>query len=177
MKSDVIRIDNQGLGFEDAVREVGKTAQYRGLSHKEELRLRLCAEELLSLARSVTGEMEASFWLESEGRNFDLHLTTCTVMDKEKRNRLIAATSSRRNEAANTFLGKLRDLFEEAMVSDADSSENAIPDEVFKDLMIHPAEEQEWDGYEGSVLRKVADQVKISIRGGTVDMTVSKSFV
>jgi hypothetical protein len=33
-----------------------------------------------------------------------------------------------------------------------------------------------WDGYERSVLAKVADQVKVAIRGGVVDMTVSKKF-
>ena len=34
----------------------------------------------------------------------------------------------------------------------------------------------EWDGYERSVLRKVADTVKIAIRGGVVAMTVSKDY-
>ncbi|MBQ3481877.1 MAG: hypothetical protein IJH48_06010 [Oscillospiraceae bacterium] len=176
MKSDIIRIDNQGYGYEDVVKEVERAAQYRGLSHKEELQLRLCAEEMLSLVRSVTGEMKACFWLANEGRDFDLHLSTNTVMDKEKRDLLIQSTTSRRNEAARTFLGKLRDLFEEAMATYPDVSENDIPDEVYKDLLVHPETSPEWDEYEKSVLRSVADGVKIAIRSGKVDMTVSKSF-
>ena len=36
--------------------------------------------------------------------------------------------------------------------------------------------EEEWDRYEQSVLQKLADEVKISIRGDEVKMTVSKSF-
>ena len=173
MKSDIIRIDNHGNGFQDALEQTAKAAAFRGLSHKEELRLRLCTEEMLSLARSVTGELQASFWLESEGKKFDLHLSTKTVMDREKRERLIASASSRKNEAANSFLGRLRDAFEAAMVSDPNTD---IPDEALDDVVNRVIEIPEWDKYEQSILRNAADDVKIAIRGGVVDMTVSKSF-
>ena len=173
MKSDIINIDNLGNGFQDALEQTAKAAAFRGLSHKEELRLRLCTEEMLSLARSVTGELQASFWLESEGKKFDLHMSTKTVMDREKRERLIASASSRKNEAANSFLGRLRDAFEAAMVSDPNTD---IPDEALDDLANHVIEIPEWDEYEQSILRNAADDVKIAIRGGIVDMTVSKSF-
>ena len=173
MKSDIIRIDNQGSGFQDALAETAKAAQYRELNHKEALQLQLCTEEMLSLARSVTGELEATFWLESEGRHYELHLSTKTVMDREKRNHLLASASSRKNEAAGTFLGKLRDAFEEAMVSDVDYS---IPDIAMDDMVNRNIEIPEWDEYEQSILHRVADEVKIGIRGGMVDMSVFKSF-
>ena len=173
MRSDIINIDNCGNGYQDALDQTAKAAQFRDLSHKEALRLRICAEEMLSLARSVTGELQACFWLESEGKKFDLHLSTKTVMDKEKRENLIASATSHRNEAANSFLGKLRDAFEAAMVSEQD---NSIPEEALDDLVNHPIEIPEWDEYEQSILRNAADTVKIAIRGGFVDMTVSKNF-
>ena len=44
------------------------------------------------------------------------------------------------------------------------------------DLANHPIEIPKWDEYEQSILRNAADNVKISICGGVVDMTVSKSF-
>ena len=176
MKSDVIVIDNSGKGFEKAVCETGKVAGYQELTGKDVLHLKLMTEEMLSLVRSVTGEMQASFWIETEGARCDLHVTTETVMDKEKRYLLISSSSSRKNEAAKTFLGHLRDAVEEAMLSDVDHSVNEIPMDVMNDLPNHPIEDPEWDGYERSVLRKVADSVKIAIRGGLVDMTVSKEF-
>ncbi len=176
MKSDVIMIDNAGKGFENALAETRKTAGYRELSGKDVLHLQLITEEMLSLVQSVTGKMQASFWLETEGNQFDLHLTTKTVMDKEKRHLLLSSASSRKNEAAKTFLGYLRNAFEEAMTADIDHSAKDIPWEVIKDLPNHLIENLEWDGYERSVLRKVADNVKIAIRGGVVDMTVSKAF-
>ena len=175
MKSDIIIIDNQGNGFRDALTQTVKAAQYRELTHKETLRLRLCTEEMLSLARSVTGELRAEFWLESEGKRFNLHLTTRTLMDREKREKLIAASTSRQNESASSFLGMLRDVFEAAMVADPEPEEG-IPDEVLNDLVNHPIEAPEWDEYEQSILRRAADNVKIGIRGGIVDMTVSTHF-
>ena len=66
-----------------------------------------------------------------------------------------------------------RDAFEAAMVSEQD---NSIPEDVLDDLANHPIEIPEWDEYEQSILRNAADTVKIAIRGGFVDMTVSKSF-
>ena len=176
MKSDVIMIDNQGNGFRDAVEQTRKTAAFRGLSGKESLHLQLITEEMLSLARSVTGEMKASFWIEGEGNQFDLHLTTETVMDKEKRSLLISSATSRKNEAAKGFLGKLRDAFEEAMTADAVHLSDALPQDLLADIPSSGFEEPEWDGYEKSVLKRLADQVKIGIRGGVVDMTVSKKI-
>lgn len=173
MKSDVVNIDNRGNGFGDALEQTVKVAQFRGLDHKQALQLRLCTEELLSLARSVTGELQAIFWLESEGMRFDLHLSTKTVMDKEKRNNLIASATSRRNEAAGSFLGKLRDAFEAAIVSEPD---NSIPDDAMDDMVNREIEIPEWDEYEQSILRSVANEVRIAIRGSMVDMTVSKCF-
>ena len=173
MKSDVIKIDNSGNGFQDALIQTTKSAQFRNLSHKETLQLRLCAEEMLSLARSATGEMQASFWVESAGKQFDMHLSTKTVMDREKRENLLASATSRKNEAATTFLGKLRDAFEQAMLSDVTYS---IPEDALDDLANHPIEIPEWDEYEQSILRKVADEVKIAIRGDMVDMTITKKY-
>ena len=173
MKTDIINIDNQGNGFREALAQSEKAAAFRDLSHKEALQLRLCTEEMLSLAHSVTGEMKADFWLESEGKQFTLHLSTKTVMDREKRNHLLASATSRKNEAANSFLGRLRDAFEAAMVSEPGAD---IPDEALDDMVNRSIEVPEWDEYEQSILRKAADDVKIAIRGGTVDMTVAKCF-
>ena len=61
MRSDIIQIDNRGGGFEDAVNETRKAAEYSDIDAKQSVQLQLITEEMLSLARSVTGEMQASF--------------------------------------------------------------------------------------------------------------------
>ena len=173
MKSEIVRIDNNGNGFSDAVEQTTKISD---LSPKNTLRLQLLAEEMLSLARSVTGEMQALFWVESEDGLYTLHMTTNTVMDKEKRAQLLMSATSRKNEAAKGFLGKLRDIFEQAMISESKRASEEVPYELRYDVSSDPYQNDEWDGYERSILRKLADNVKIAIRGGTVDMMVSKRF-
>ena len=177
MKSDIIIIDNRGKGFEDALKETKKVAEYTGLDHQDSLRLQLITEEMLSLIRLVTGEVQASFWLERDGKQYTLSLTTKTVMDKEKRELLIASSSSQKNEAAGSFLGKLRNLFEKAMTADAPGGDD-LPEDVLDDLANHTIEcsDEEWDGYEQSTLKKLADVIKIGIRGDYVEMNVIKTF-
>lgn len=176
MKSNVINIDGSGNGFREAVEQTGKTAAYAGLNQSESLDLQLLTEEMLSLVRSVTGEIDALFWLEGNGKAFDLHVSTKTVMDKEKRRQLIESSTSRKNEASVGFLGRLRDAFEEAMLSDVDRQDVNLSEEEIANLPQGVLGQPDWDGYERSILQTVADEVKIGIRGGNVDVTISKRF-
>ena len=104
----------------------------------------------------------------------ELHMTTKVVLDKEKRAELISSSTSRKNEAAKTFLGRIRDRFEEAMT--ADPSFESVSSDVLADLPGSSIGEAEWDGYERSILRKMADEVKIGIHKGEVEITVCKRF-
>ena len=81
MKSEIITIDNRENGFSDAVKEAQKVAEYMGMNQKDSLHLQLCTEEVLSLVRSVTGEIKASFWIENDGPQYTLHVSTNTAME------------------------------------------------------------------------------------------------
>lgn len=176
MKSDVISIDNTGSGFDEAIAQVEKVSKWNHLDHKEQIHLQLLAEEMLSLARSITGEMKASFWIENEGKNYELHMTTKTVMDAEKRYLLIDSSSSHKNEASKTLLGVLREVVE-LMMTPSTLPSGQMPFDLVSDISQGIYKEHElWDGYERSILLKVADNVKVGIRGDLVDITVLKSF-
>lgn len=177
MRSDVIIIDNQGNGNEKAVEETRKVAAYESLGHRESLHLQLCAEEMLSLVRSVTGELKASFWIETEDKTFRLHVSAKAVLDKEQRAQLLASSTSGKNEAAKSFLGQLREMFDQALAADAYHN-SYIPDDAMDDLANHTIEcaDPEWDEYEQSTLKRLANTIEIGIRGDTVNMTVIKTF-
>ena len=99
---------------------------------------------------------------------------TDTILDAKTRAQLINAATSRKNEAAHSFLGKIRDTIEQVMASENPSKEP--PYEIMTDIQGRDIQDPEWDEYECSILRNLADDVKVSIRGDVVDMTVSKSF-
>lgn len=177
MKSEIVRIDNHQNGFFDAVKEAKKVAVYTELSRKNSLRLQLCTEELLSLARSVTGEDKAAFWIETSGSQFDLHVTAEADLDQEKRSLLLSVATSRKNEAAGSFIGKLRDMIEDMMAAEPNYNSD-LPADALDDLANHVivCTDPEWDGYEHSTLKKLANVIKVGIRGKTVDLTVSTKF-
>ena len=174
MRSDIVNIDNSGLGFRYAIEQVKKVAAYKELDEGEAVTLQILTEEMLSLARSITGELDASFWIETEGARADLHMTTKAVLDKEKRAELIASSTSRKNESAKTFLGRLRDRFEEAMTAEASHFDPAA--DLLSDLPGGVGDTPEWDGYERSILKQLADDIKIGIRKDIVEITVSKNL-
>ena len=171
MKSDIIIIDNNGNGMDAAQRQAAMAAKFRGLDEKETLKLQIMTEEIMGLARSVTGELAAKFWIESEDKHFSLHLTTKTKMDASKRYQLMFTSSTRKNEAAKGFIGFLRDKFENALLAETDGTyyDSGV-------ALNETPEDNEWDRYERSILRRLADEIKIGVKGGLVEIAVEKTF-
>lgn len=63
------------------------------------------------------------------------------------------------------------------MTADVDHTYYGLPLDIVSDLPNNGTyEDPKWDGYERSVLRQLADNVKVAIRGGIVNLTVSKDF-
>ncbi len=172
MRSDSIMIDNKGNGLETALSQTEALARLCGLNDKETLRLQMLTEEMMGMVRSITGEMNGQFWIENQDKVFTLHLSTKTVMDAIRRYQFLSTSTANRNEAAKGFIGFLRDKFEAAMLSE---DNNIYYDSNGRALDEAP-EENEWDRYERSILRKLADEIRIGVRGGNVEMEVVKKY-
>ncbi len=205
MISDTITIEAGGRGIDGALVQSEKTARYNGLSHKQQLRLRLLAEEMTGMLRGIVGDMTASFWIETNSRMFELHLTTMTMMDSTKRRKLLSTSTSGKNEAAKGFMGKLWDIFMKM-----DEPEDMHYPKTFVSGFVHSDSgafdapigvdmqtlivgwslnnykgtvredishnREEWDELEKSIVAKLADEVRISIDGNIVEMVIFKSF-
>ena len=191
MISDVITVSSSGKQTEAALAEVEKAAAYRGLAPKQALHLRLLAEEMMGMMRSITGETDGEFWLQDEGGVCEMHLRVKTLMDEEQRRQLIAASTSGGNEAARGFMGKLRsffdptacvpvfpDMFPGAPVSGA-MNWSMVDYRALLDQGLARGDEgsqEAWDELEKSVVAHVADDVKVSIKGFTAEMTIVKKY-
>ena len=201
MKSDVIILTSQDPAPDAALHQAEAVASYCGLDKKSALHLRLLTEELMGLLHALTGELEAEFWIENRGMDFQLHMTTRTLMNLEKREKLLSASSSGKNAAAKGVLGKLRDVFacsldarqglqpwyhEAGMVDPVSyAGSAAIIDwsmrkyrrSVEEKLTEQDPEAQEaWDELEKSIINRLADEISIGIRGDRVEMVVYKRF-
>ena len=200
MKTDVIVVSSKGARMEEARKEVDKVAGYKGLSHKSALHLRLLTEEMMGLMRSITGETEGCFWIEDQDNVYELHLQTTTRMTSLKREKLLSAATSGKNESAKGFMGHIRDFFDRGADEDIaaygspllmagafeKSSTPALDWEWsmtrYEDELRPSIQRQDaaalaaWDELEKSVVARVADDVKVSIKGRTAEVTIVKKI-
>ena len=168
-RSERIDIDNRGYHFDDALAESEKICAQAGLSPENAARLRLITEEMLGMLRGITGQCKASFHILSDGRLFELFLTTRARLNEKKREILKASGTDDPAE----FRKKLRREFENAMYVDTDEEGDAdagagTDDKV--DVLAMPGI------VEQSMLNKLADRVRIDIYYGSVFLTVVKDF-
>ncbi len=119
MRSDSIQIKSSGEGVEEALYAASASAVYRALNKKEAIHLRLLAEETIGLARQLTDAAGATFWVESTGRAFELHLIARPLVTGSMRRELLKVSTSGKNEAAKGFTGKLRDIVNRAVAPES----------------------------------------------------------
>lgn len=195
MKTDVITVSSTGAQIETALAQADKVAAYKGLSPRGALHLRLLTEEMMGMMRSITGETQGKFWIEDEENEYRLHLLVSTRMDLDKRDQLLAASSSGKNEAAKGLMGRLRDFFDqgadtsalplyhaETMVEYTGSTMNyewsmmEYEDSLRGHIDSDARAREMWDELEKSVVSHVADDVKVAIRGRQAEMIIIKKM-
>ena len=205
MKTTEIRITTRGEGMEEALAATEKLGLDGGLGHKENLRLRLLAEELIGLMRGIAGSVEALYRAEQEDRSFSLRLSADVTLDQEMRKQLLAASSSGKNAAARGFMGKIREMVA-LVVLPRSSSASAVSNlsmgfismgspmgyvsgvdtyswsmstyvSKVKSRLGELAEADEaWDELEKSIVANLADEVIVNIVGTAVEIVITKAF-
>ena len=199
MKTDVITVSAKGKRISTALEQVEKVAAYKALSPKSTLHLRLLTEEMMGLMRSITGEPEGEFWIEDDNGEYQLHLRVATRLSIEKREQLLAVSASGKNESAKGLMGRIRAFFDWGCDEDYDGfvSPLMMPDAFehsssptldwewsmrqyergLSALAGENAEAKEaWDELEKSVVKNVADDVKVFIRSGSVELVILKKL-
>ena len=201
MRSDIIKVLGTGSRMDSVLQEAEKVTAYKGLTGKNALHLRLLTEEMTALMRSITGEREGRFWIEDDQEGlYSLHLDVVTRMNSVKREQLLSTATSGRNESARGLMGRIRDFFDQTADEDVarytspmllpDAAEySATPtldwewslnryvrkyEEMDEAARTAQGAEADWDELEKSVVAKVADDVKVSLQGSHVALTILK---
>ena len=200
MVTDKITITSGGDNMEAALSQANKMAVYKELSPKNTLYLRLLAEELMGLMKSITKETTGLFWIEDSEDVYRLHLQVDALVDAEMRKQLLETSSSGKNEASRTLMGRLREFFfrdaneviaaKNGSVLSKGSTTGAVMPQtdwewslaLYQQTLASQVEQQEegameaWDELEKSVVRHVADDVKVSIKGWKTEMVLIKKM-
>ena len=187
MKSDVIHIASNGTGIAEALKQTEAVAVFKSLPKKDAIHLRLLAEEMTGMVKALTGELTAEYWIETTDDHFELHLCTNTAMNAQKREKLLSVSTSGKNSTKG-FMGKVRSAFEAAVCARAEGYIDAV-DAGLVDQTGHVAYldwtlsqyrrnavGEDWDELERSIVARLADEVKVCIRGSNVEMIIEKKF-
>lgn len=200
-KTDTIMITWDGQGVDKALALTEKLAVAQGLEKKQTLHLRLLCEELTGMLRGIAGEVQADYWLENEDKKFELHLNADVYLTEPMREKLLAASSDGKNFAAKGFMGKIRVIIGDILMSSKEvlpyTTVNAVPvfpsvaiagenaavwsmmlyrKELYKHAKVSQEAAQAWDELEKSIVANIADDVKVKIIGNNVEIIVYKSF-
>ena len=201
MKSDVIVVSSRGARMEAALMQAEKVASYKNLGTKAALQLRLLTEEAMGVMRSITGETEGEFWIEDEENVYALHLRVRTPMTSVKREQLLSTATSGKNESARGLMGRLRDFFDRGADEDVAAYANPLMmsgmyeysststldyewsmsryEQAVNERITREDDSdarEAWDELEKSVVAKVADDVKVSIKGRDVELIIVKKI-
>ncbi len=197
-----MNVSSNGLGISEALQATEQIALEAGLEKKETLHLRLLAEELFGMLRSVVGDLEAQYTCDAQGKSFALHMKGTVPMTVETKENLIALSASGQNAAAKGFMGKIRDMIATALLPT-----NEGPSLLAMGLMSMGSPTgyrvgsggYEWsmlqyktgvegkaaeddgaqiacDELEKSIVASIADDVKVSVKGSDVEIIVYKAF-
>mgnify|MGYP006916031472 CR=1 FL=1 len=198
MKSDICKLNNDALSLEKALKEAEKIAVYNEYNEKQTGRLRLLAEELIGMVPSLLEYAEGDFWIESEGKKVELHvsLTPSSIVNADKREKLLAISTSGKNAAAVGIMNKIRIAAEMMMLDYAEVSASmpithdfyalgmstapVFPDPAWSLQAYRAKAEAEkgekWDELEKSIIANIADDVLVGIKGSKVDIIIKKVF-
>lgn len=198
MRSKTCAIKKGGEGLKDVLAEVEKIADYNELPKKQTLRLSLLAEELVGMLPELVKNFEGSFWIQSKGTQYELHVELLVdSLSKERKEALIEVSANKKNAANTGFMGKIRDIAENMLLrSEEDFGEvYAVDQEYMTDyqsfdyhytyawtLNNYVSNKQEstdsatWDELEKSIVAKLADDVIVGVRGKKVEIVIKKEF-
>ena len=192
-RTKMLTISNLGDGMENALHTTEQVAAMRGLSRHAGLQLRLLAEELFGLLRGIAGDATAYYWIAVAERLYELHMRMQMHMTSELREQLLGVSTSGKNAAVKGFVSRLQDVIYVKLLSISDdlssegaNGENPVPGTAsseewsmsqFKSDIDGSSDAAElYDELEKSILARLADDVKVSMRGSNVEITVSKTF-
>jgi hypothetical protein len=199
MESTVIEVTSKGGGISEALSLTEKLGIESGIRKKSVIHLRLLAEELFGMLRSIAGDVSANYWIEYNGPDFELHLKSTVELTDEMRKQFISASTSGKNDATRGVMGKIKVMIANFMFSAREAlpytlintpasyhmgaaagetaamwSMSLYKDEIKKTGGKKSAEA--WDELEKSIVANIADDVKVCILGDTVEIIINKTF-
>lgn len=117
MISDRIKVTSEEKNIESILELTERFAKVSGLESKKALHLLLLSEELVGLISGITTDFSGEFWIESTDDVYNICMEAETLVNKKKRDDLLALSSSGENIKVKGIMGRIRGIFEGFMLT------------------------------------------------------------
>ena len=176
MRAEHIELTDTKDSIERAEELTLRFAADSGMSAKATRRLRLLAEETLSLAKQIIGEASADFSISGSAELVQVSLELDKRLDDAQMQDLLSMTLTGENQAYRGFMGTIRALI--ANPSEIGSHwtlqdyRQMLAERPASDAMSQEAIED----LERSIVANLAENVEVMLRGSRVRMVITAAL-
>jgi hypothetical protein len=197
MVSDKYRFSNRSTDHVNLPLRMEAYGEFCKLSPPNARMLALLSEEMVGMIRAILPEFDALIWVENNDKRFELIMQVDAIIKSKDRDTLLKTTGGKNSAYGKGLLGKIGDLFVNWSINLNDNPA-AIMSYSGMDMgsgmaMVNGFEEWSMkayldntreakrssapdDGLERSIIVNLADDCKMSVKSGSVIMTVIKTF-
>jgi hypothetical protein len=200
MESEKMLITNKNFRIYDALDKIDSYLGDLKLEPKDNLHMRLLAEETLGMLGAMAGDYRSLVWFEKNDDVCKLQVVAKTEMDIDKKKEILSVSKSGKNDLAKGFMGKIGDIIENgflnyenimklqqqygggyvdyAAMGGRPSGESFCWSlEQYKDALDEVRESDEaagdaWDELEKSIVARLADDVIVGVKKDEVEYTI-----
>ncbi len=180
VRSSIVKVYRNGKGEDEALAMTERLSATSGLEKKAKLHLRLLAEELMGMVKTVAGDVNAEYYLEVSGRDYELHLNSEIEITPEMKEQL-TAKKSRDNSDSKGFMSRLRGMIASVLVSKNENEFSWNMEEYRTEVKRRMDQNDKksanaCDELEKSILANIADDVSVKVNGNNVEIVVYRKF-
>jgi hypothetical protein len=197
MKTDIIKLSSDISSWEDALDETEKCGRYNNLGDTQVLKLRLLGEELMNLMKSIVGEFDGSYWIETKNNKFEVHVTADTQVSFLQRESLLDASKTSEEEQKKkgffkTIINVWKDYVDtqsvilndpimqrriEIMGLGIDAGELALKSWSLNQYVeTLPDDQKEKDDLEQFIVKSLADDILVSAKKDRASLIAVRTF-
>jgi len=183
-KSDIF---NQNQSLEHILSETELFGRSCELTPPEALRLRLLAEETLSLTVRLFEHLAYTMQVEHAKKSFTINLKAATLVDSNQKEKVLSLSTKGKNKASG-ILEKISEVFGYFITNDTeaypfggsydshysgDNKDTLFSLKYYKNNVADENKKPEWDGLEKSIIAHYADDVTIGVRSDKVEVNAT----
>jgi len=191
MKSDIYTGEQ---GIEYILSETEKLGVFTKLPPAASGKLRLLAEEMLSLTVRMFDNLKYEFFIENTKKHFVLHLSADTFVNQGQKEKLMSLSTNGENMAATGIFGKISEVFESLLTGDNEYAQTTelycvdIPHlygvdmtayfslSAFQEERPEKPDDEQWDGLEKSIIATLAKEMIIGVRNKKIEIIAVIEF-